>query len=74
MSGKVNLKEMLAAEKLKVEQLESEKRIREFINGPSMTWLVVFVFVFALLIAGSAGYSYGYDAATAELKSSRAVQ
>lgn len=71
---KENLEELLAAERKKVERLERENRIREFINGPSMTWLGVFVFVFALLIAGSAGYSYGYDAAKAELKSSRVAQ
>lgn len=69
-----DLEELLAAEREKVERLEREIRMREFINGPSMTWLAVFVFVFALLIAGSVGYSYGHDVATAELKSSRAVQ
>jgi len=63
-----DLEELLTAEREKVERLERESRMREFINGPSMTWLAVFVFVFALLIAGSVGYSAGYDAATCELK------
>jgi hypothetical protein len=71
---KENLEELLAAERKKVERLERDNRMREFINGPSMTWLGVFIFVFALLIAGSVGYSTGYDVATAELKVSRVAQ